>query len=250
MKKHYWLLFVLSMSLFATHLTAQTSNERMSYPVSNKTDSSDNYFGTVVTDPYRWMENDRSPEVAQWVKDQNTFTTSFLHKIPFREAVKNRITELANYPKYGPPIHAGDYYIYAKNTGLQNQSIYYYQKGLTGAEQVFLDPNKLSQDGTAAVSLLGVSKDKKYLAYAINQSGSDWQTIHVIEIATAHQLDDNLEWVKFSGAAWQGDGFYYSRYQHPDDGKELSGKNEGHEVWFHKLGTKQIEDKMIFILTR
>ena len=145
-----------------------------------------------MNDPYRWMEDDKSEEVASWVKEQNRVTSMYLNNIPFRAALKNKITELVNYPKYLSPTKIGEYYIYSKNDGLQNQYIYYYQKGLDGAEQVFLDPNKLSSDGTAAVTLFGVSKDKKYLAYGINLSGSDWQTIHVMEIAGAKKLNDEL----------------------------------------------------------
>ena len=241
--KIYPLLLFCSLPL---SLFAQTEKKSMSYPVSKKVDQSDKYFNTIVQDPYRWLENDKGEDVANWVTEQNKVTTTYLNRIPFRAAVKNRITELVNYPKYGSPSKVGEYYIYSKNDGLQNQSIFYYQKGLDGTEQVFLDPNKLSADGTAAVTLLGVSKDKKYIAYAINLSGSDWQTIHVMEIAGAKKLSDELNWVKFSGAAWAGDGFYYSRYQQPIDGKELSGKNEDHEVWYHKIGTAQAEDKLIY----
>jgi prolyl oligopeptidase len=143
-------------------------------------------------------------------------------------------------------MREGDYYFFSKNDGLQNQSVIYYQKGLDGAPEVFLDPNKMSSDGTAAVSLLGFSKDKKYVAYAINQSGSDWQNIFVMEVATKKQLDDKLEWVKFSGASWKKDGFYYSRYDAVGKGHELSQKNEYHKIYFHKLGDAQSKDELVY----
>lgn len=222
--------------------TAQT----LKYPTSRKTDQKDNYHGTEVRDPYRWLEVDTAEEVKAWVEAQNKVTFDYLSKIPYRDKLKNRLSEVFNYERFTAPSRAGEYYFFSKNDGLQNQSVIYYQKGLEGTPKVFLDPNTLTKDGTAAVSMLGFSNDKKYLAYAINQSGSDWQTIKVRRVEDATDTNDELQWVKFSGASWHKDGFFYSRYPTPEKGTELSGKNEYHQVWYHQLGTPQSEDELIF----
>jgi prolyl oligopeptidase len=222
--------------------TAQT----LKYPTSRKTDQKDNYHGTEVRDPYRWLEVDTAEEVKAWVEAQNKVTFDYLSKIPYRDKLKNRLSEVFNYERFSAPSRAGEYYFFSKNDGLQNQSVIYYQKGLDGTPKVFLDPNTLTKDGTAAVSMLGFSNDKKYVAYAINQSGSDWQTIKVRRVEDATDTNDELQWVKFSGASWHKDGFFYSRYPTPEKGTELSGKNEYHQVWYHQLGTPQSKDELIF----
>lgn len=222
--------------------TAQT----LKYPTSRKTDQKDNYHGTEVSDPYRWLEVDTAEEVKAWVEAQNKVTFDYLSKIPYRDKLKNRLSEVFNYERFSAPSRAGEYYFFSKNDGLQNQSVIYYQKGLDGTPKVFLDPNTLTKDGTAAVSMLGFSNDKKYVAYAINQSGSDWQTIKVRRVEDATDTNDELQWVKFSGASWHKDGFFYSRYPTPEKGTELSGKNEYHQVWYHQLGTPQSKDELIF----
>jgi len=219
----------------------------VTYPETQKDESvSDDYHGTLVSDPYRWLEFDTAANVLDWVTAQNKVTFGFLEQIPFREKIRNRLTEIFNYPRYSSPFRVGEYYFFYKNDGLQNQAVIYYQKGLDGDPMVFLDPNKMSEDGTAAVSLLGESKDNKYMAYSINMAGSDWQQINIMEIATLKKLDDELKWVKFSGAAWRGDGFYYSRYNEPPKGSELSGKNEFHKVYYHKIGTPQSKDELVY----
>ncbi len=219
----------------------------VSYPSTEKDSvTSDDYHGTSVTDPYRWLEYDTASNVEAWVTAQNNVTFGYLEQIPFRSKIKDRLNDLFNYPKYSSPFRVGDYYFFSKNDGLQNQSVIYYQSGLEGEAKVFLDPNKMSDDGTAAVTLLGASKDNKYMAYAVNQSGSDWQQINVMEIATLKKMDDVLDWVKFSGAAWKGDGFYYSRYDEPKQGSKFSNKNEYHKVYFHKLGTQQAADELVY----
>jgi len=220
----------------------------VTYPATEKdTTVSDDYHGTMVADPYRWLEFDTAANVEAWVAAENKVTFGYLEQIPFRNKIKDRLNDIFNYPKYSSPFREGEYYFFSKNDGLQNQSVIYYQKGLDGEPKVFLDPNKMSDDGTAAVSLLGASKDGKYMAYAINQSGSDWQQINIMEIATLKKLDDELKWVKFSGAAWKGDGFYYSRYDEPaEKGKQFSTKNEYHKVFFHKIGTAQMQDQLIY----
>lgn len=218
----------------------------LKYPITNKVDTVDNYFGVEVADPYRWLEDDNSEETGQWVKEQNEVTNSFLEQIPYREEIEARYTELFNYPKLSSPHQVGDYYFFYKNSGLQNQSVIYYQKGLDGEAQVFIDPNELSAEGTTSISLLGASKDDKYIAYAQSEAGSDWTTIKVREIETNTELSDRLEWVKFSGAAWHNDGFYYSRYPEPEAGAELSADNKDHSIYYHKLGTDQSEDALFY----
>jgi prolyl oligopeptidase len=220
--------------------------QKIKYPETKKVQQTDTYFGVQIQDDYRWLENDTAKDVKQWVEAQNKVTFGYLEKIPFRQKIKDRLTELANYPRYGAPWRVGEYFIFSKNDGLQNQSVYYIQKGLTGEPKTFLDPNKLSTDGTVAASLMGYSKDKKYIAYSVSKSGSDWQEIRVKEVATGQDLADKTEWVKFSGATWFGNGFYYSRYDKPADGKEFSAKNEYHKVYYHILGTSQDKDILVY----
>jgi prolyl oligopeptidase len=250
MKYFKFILPAIGLSLFLTSCGADKNKEmlqeKLVYPETKKTEQVDDYFGTKVADPYRWLEYDTAQDVKAWVEAENKLTFGYLEKIPFRNKIKERLTDIFNYPKYSSPFRAGEYYFYSKNNGLQNQSVIYYQKGLDGKPEVFLDPNTMSADGTAAVSLLGFSKDKKYVAYAINQSGSDWQNIYVMEIATKKLLSDKLEWVKFSGASWKDNGFYYSRYDAPKNGKELSDKNEFHKIYYHKLGETQDKDVLVY----
>lgn len=206
----------------------------------------DDYHGTSVEDPYRWLEVDTAANVEQWVKAQNKVTNAYLDKIPYRDAIKDRYEELFNYVKLSSPNKIGEYYFFSKNDGLQNQAVIYVQKGLKGEPEVFIDPNELSEDGTVAISLLGFSEDDRYVAYSKQEAGSDWQEIRVMEIATKKQLPDVLKWVKFSGANWRDGGFYYSRYPAPEDGTELSAANSGHSVYYHKLGDDQEEDQLVY----
>jgi len=222
------------------------AQQKVKYPKTKTVKQTDTYFGVQVADDYRWLENDTAQDVKDWVIAQNKVTQGYLGKINYREKIKARLTALANYPRYGAPFRAGKYYMYSKNDGLQNQSITYYQEGLNGDPKVFLDPNTLSNDGTVAANLMGFSNDKKYVAYSIARSGSDWQEIRVKEVATAQDLTDKLEWVKFSGVAWRGNGFYYSRYDKPVEGKEFSAKNEYHKVYYHTLGKPQSEDVLVY----
>lgn len=219
---------------------------KIDYPKTKKIDHTDDYFGTKISDPYRWLENDTAEDTKAWVVEENKATNAYLSQIPFRDKLKNRLTEIFNYPKYSSPFRAGEYYFFNKNDGLQNQSVIWYQKGMDGTPEVFLDPNKMSDDGTAAVSLMGFSKDKKMVAYAINQSGSDWQTIYVMDVASKKQMPDEIKWAKFTGATWNGNGFYYCRYDTPVKGKEFSNKNEYHKVYYHKLGDAQDKDELVF----
>jgi len=219
---------------------------KIKYPETKKVAQTDNYFGTQVADPYRWLENDTSAETADWVIAQNKVTDGYLSKIPFRNQIHKRLETLWNYAKLTVPFKKGDWIFFQKNDGMQNQSVVYVQKGINGDPRILLDPNTLSADGTVAVGDLSVSHDAKYLAYSINKAGSDWAEFNVLDIATGKSLPDKIEWVKFSGASWQGDGFYYSRYDAPSKGKELSNRNEYHKVYFHKIGTPQSDDQLIF----
>lgn len=218
------------------------------YPVARMdTTVQDNYHGTIVKDPYRWLEDDNSAETAAWVRAQNEVTQDYLSQIPYRGRIEERLTQLYDYPKEGTPFRVGEYYFFYKNDGLQNQSVLYYQKGLDGAPEVFLDPNALSDNGTAALNTVTFSKDDRYAAYSVSRSGSDWVEIFVMEVATRKQLADKIEWVKFSGASWGRDGFYYSRYDAPAPGTSAySAKNEYQKVYFHKLGTPQTEDVLVY----
>jgi len=226
---------------------SSSDNSKIAYPESKKVEQIDDYFGTKVADPYRWLEDENSAETKAWVDAQNRVTFAYLDSIPYREKLKARLMQLYNYPRVSAPFRrGGDTYFFTKNNGLQNQSVYYIQKGIDGTPEEFLDPNKFSADGTSTLSAFSLSKDGKYLAYGISQGGSDWVTLKVMEVESRKLLSDEINWVKFSGAAWQGDGFYYSRYPEPEKGKELSKKLEFRTVYFHKIGTPQSADVLVF----
>ena len=217
------------------------------YPETRKdTTVVDDYFGTKVADPYRWLENDTSAETAQWVKAQNEVTQDYLSHIPFRSALKDRLTEIVNYERYGMPSKKHGRYIYSKNDGLQNQSVIYMQETLDGEPNVLLDPNKLSDDGTVSLGGISFSNDGKYMAYTIQRSGSDWVEIYVKDMATLELLPDHIEWAKFTGANWYKDGFFYAAYDRPEAGKEFSNVNENHKIYYHKLGTTQDKDELFY----
>ncbi|MCO5264404.1 MAG: prolyl oligopeptidase family serine peptidase [Lentimicrobium sp.] len=236
-------LFLMMTILFTNGYSQQ---KKITYPKAKKTDVTDLYFGTAVADPYRWLEDDNSKETAQWVKAENKVTETYLQQIPFREEIKNRLTTLWNYPKYSVPFRKGNYYFFSKNNGIQNQSVLYIQQGLNGEPRVFLDPNALSADGTTALATYKASADGSYFAYAIAKAGSDWNEIYVMETSTGQLLSDKLEWVKFSDIAWKDKGFYYSRYDKPGEGGELSSKNEFKKVYYHKVGDDQSKDQLIY----
>ncbi len=229
-------------------LTMQACNSslKIKYPDTSKEDISDSYFGIKVAEPYRWLENDTSRATETWVKAQNQVTYTYLNKIPFRQALKEHLTELTNYPKYNAPVkHKGKYYFY-KNDGLQNQSVFYRQSSLDSQPEELLNPNKLSADGTVAISQIEFSADGKYMAYSIARSGSDWNEIYIMNLETKELLSDVIKWVKFSGIAWKGNGFYYSAYDEPVAGKEFSNKNEYHKIFYHQIGDNQKQDKLVF----
>src|SRR6266850_1675203 len=222
--------------------TDSSSAPKITYPGTKKVEQVDDYFGTKVPDPYRWLENENAPEVASWVESENQLTFSYLERIPYRQKIKDRLTQLLNYPKYTAPSRRGDYFFFTKNDGLQNQSVWYIQKGLDGTPEVLIDPNKLSPDGTSQLSVFSPSKDGKYLAYGISKGGSDWTELFLMDVASRQMLGDDLQWLKVSGVSWAGNGFFYSRYPAPEKGKELTSKNENHQVFFHRVGTLQAED--------
>jgi len=235
-------------SMLAIVFTTAAQSQRFDYPSARLSDQTDDYFGTVVADPYRWMEND-SEELQQWIEAQNNLTNAHLDAIPFRETLRKRLTELVDYPKYGMPwMRAAsenqNRLFYFKNDGLQNQSVLYVVDTPGAQPRVLLDPNTFSEDGTVALQTTSVSKDGKYLAYSIARSGSDWNEIFVLDIETGKTLPDHLEWVKFSGIAWHANGFFYSRYDAPE-GDKLITKNEFHKIYYHRLGTKQADNVLV-----
>ena len=239
------LMFIL-LSVVLAFAACQKEAAKLAYPVTKKVDQVDDYFGTKVADPYRWLEDDNAEEVKAWVQAQNAVTFGYLDTIPYRPKIKARLTEIFNYPRYSSPFRAGEYYFFYKNDGLQNQSVCYIQKGLDGTPEVFLDPNVLSADGTVRASLIGASNDDRYVAVSRGEAGSDWTELRVMEIATKQELPDRVQWVKFSGAAWKGDGFFYSGYDKPAPGEELKGKNEFMKVFYHTLGDPQEKDSIVY----
>ena len=242
MKKTIIILSVIAM--FTSCNQCRKGGEPVQYPESKSCDTVDNYFGTAVADPYRWLEDDYSEETALWVKAQNELTNRYLSQIPYREKMKKRLTEILNYPKEGAPWKKGNRYFFYRNDGLQNQSALYYKNSLDGEATLLLDPNKLSDDGTVALSTLGISDDGNFLGYAISRNGSDWQEIYVKNIATGEVLADHLVWVKFSGIAWKDDGFFYSRFPEPKN--QRSGINENGTLYYHKVGTDQNADQLAY----
>ncbi len=233
-------LSFLTILLFSTAMMAQ-----FKYPVARKTDQVDDYHGTKVEDPYRWLEDDHSDETAEWVKAENEVTFGYLNGIPFRDKLRARCEAVFNYEKYTAPSRKKDWFYFYKNDGLQNQSVLYRQKGLNGKPELVIDPNKLSEDGTTRMTQFVISKNGKYGAYATSKGGSDWNEIFIMDLSTGQNLPEKIEWVKVSGISWQGDGFYYSRYPEPK-GSELSAKNENHMVYYHNVNTPQSSDRLIY----
>jgi len=216
------------------------------YPETEQSKHTNEYFGKQIPDPYHWLEDDRSAATADWVTRQNTVTNQYLSQIPFRDAIKDRLTELWNYEKYSAPFKEGGYTYFYKNDGLQNQSVLYRQK-TDGKPEVFIDPNKFSVDGTTSLAGIDFSKDGSLCAFQISEGGSDWRKVIVLNTKTKQQIDDTLVDVKFSGLSWKGnEGFYYSSYDKPKEGSQLSGKTQIHKLYFHQLGTKQKDDALIF----
>lgn len=230
------------------HVKVPSSHQTMNYPLSRKSNQIDDYHGTKVADPYRWLEDPDSEETKAWVEAQNQVTFGYLNEISARDKIKQRLTKLWDYEKYSIPFKEGVNYFYFKNDGLQNQSVLYTLKTLDGEPRVLLDPNKLSEDGTVALSGLSISEDGKLLAYGLSSSGSDWQEWKVRDVETGKDLEDHLQWIKFSGASWTHDhqGFFYSRYDEPKEKSKLEDVNYYQKLYYHKLGTPQSEDILIY----
>jgi prolyl oligopeptidase len=225
---------------------AETTLE-LSYPAARQVDQTDDYFGTAVSDPYRWMEDVDSPELKTWIDAENELTQSYLAQVPVRETMQRRLMELINYERYTAPARRGTRYFYSHNSGLQNQNVVYWQEGLDGEPKVLLDPNTFSEDGTVAISGISITDDGLLAAYSIADAGSDWVKWHVRNVTTGEDLPDLVEWSKFSGASWlkDGSGFFYQGYDAPE-ADAFKAANYFHKVMFHKLGTPQSEDKLIF----
>ncbi|MDR0392498.1 MAG: prolyl oligopeptidase family serine peptidase [Planctomycetaceae bacterium] len=230
-------IFVTIIALFAQ--AAET------YPTAKQSDQTDTYFGVKINDPYRWMETNDTKELSEWIEAENKLSRKYLDGVVLRDDLKKRLTEVINYPRYSIPSIENDKTFYFKNDGLQNQSVLYVLDTPESAPRVLIDPNKFSADGTVSLGSISVSKNAEYIAYSISKSGSDWKEIKVRKIATGEDLPDKIEWVKFSGIAWQGDGFYYSCYDAPPEGEFLTAKNENHKIFFHKLNSQQKNDTLI-----
>ena len=236
------------MASVAGVMIACNSQKKLEYPQAPTDESvTDEYEGLVVADPYRPLENDTAPATLEWVKAENALTESYLSAIPYREKIQKRLTNLNNYKKTGllSKENDGKYYYY-ENNGLQNQSVLYRKDTPEGEGVIFLDPNTLSQDGTVALQGVGMSHDGKLTAYVISRSGSDWNEIFVMDTESGKLLEDHIEWAKFTGAEWDGNGFYYSAYPRPEEGKEFSNANENHQIYYHQIGTPQSADRLVY----
>jgi prolyl oligopeptidase len=228
--------------------SGQAASPRLNYPLSLRTNTVDLYFGTRIADPYRWLEDDHSPATKAWVNAQNAVTFSYLEGIPERARIRERLIHLWNYERYGLPFKRGDRYFFTRNDGLQNQSVLYRMTGLEGTPEVLLDPNGFSEDGTVALTGFTVTDDGTKLAYGLARAGSDWQEWHVRDVATGEDHPDVVHWVKFSSASWtkDGAGFFYSRYDEPAAGDRLTGANYFHKLYYHRIGTPQSEDQLVY----
>lgn len=237
---------IILSALIFVFVQTTVSYSQIKYPETKKVRHSDRYFGVEVKDDYQWMEDQQDADLRGWINAQNQVTQDYLGKIPYREKIRERLTEILNYPKYSAPFKQGEYYYFYKNDGLQNQSVLYRQKDFKSEPEVFIDPNEFSEDGTVSLQGVYFSRDSKYCAYGISKAGSDWTEFFVMDVKSKVKLGDHLEWIKFSGASWFGDGFFYSRYEKPEEGKLLSSKNENPKIYFHRAGTSQSEDKLIY----
>ncbi len=244
---HFWFTATLGVALMtAGILVADSSAQEPQRPKAMKCDQQDDYFGTTIADPYRWMETEKTPEIQKWIEEENALTQSVLEQIPFRDELRKEMTQRYDYEKHGAPGKRGGRYFYSKNSGLQNQSVLYYRTSLDGEEKLLLDPNTLSEDGTVALSDVAFSKDGKYAAFAISTSGSDWRDIFVVDVESGERLSDSIHWAKFTNIAWYGDGFFYSRYDEPKKGEELTAKNENQKIYYHRIGDAQENDTLVF----
>src|SRR5580692_762587 len=241
-------IFAIAALLIANTACRQSSLPQMLYPTTTKDDIVDDYFGTKVPAPYRWMEDLDSKPVADWIAAQNKVTFDYLAKLPMREHFRKRITELWDYPKVSIPVREGGRYFYSKNSGLQRQSPVYMRSSLAGPATLVLDPNVLSPDGSLSLAQWAPSHDGKLLAYGISEGGADWRTLHVRDIDSGKDLPDEIRWMRFSGISWTNDnkGFFSSRYPEPPKGKVLEAAISGQTVYYHRIGTPQAQDRLIY----
>jgi prolyl oligopeptidase len=235
-------LSAITLSLGIVH----ASSECLEYPLTEQIAHDEDYFGTNVADPFRWLEDLNSEKTQSWIKQQNACASEYFANLPSRQEIKNRLKELINFPKISLPLRVGNYLFLSKNEGLQNQNVIYIQKGLEGNSEVFIDPNALSPDGTTSVRLLGSSNDDRYIGFSLSESGSDWETIRIMEIETKKLLEDRLQHVKFPSIAWKGNGFYYTRFNE----ESLFELSTTAKIYFHNLGTPQEEDQFVFADSR
>lgn len=243
------MLLVLGLTACQQEKTIESKQDMVlkPYPKTEKVDHKDTYFSMTVEDPYRWLEDDLSDKTKQWVTAQNEVTEDYLQQIPFRKAIRQRLENLWNYEKVGAPIREGDYIYFYKNDGLQNQYVLWRKKGETGKEEIFLDPNTFSEDGTSSLADVSFSKDGSLVAYQISEGGSDWTKIVILNTEDKSVVGDTLVDIKFSGLAWKGnEGLYYSSYDKPKDGSALSAMTDQHKLYFHQLNTPQATDQLIF----
>ena len=249
MKRFKRTILAVVLTTLAINFSDGQAQEKMEYPTAKKVDQVDNYFGTPVSDPFRWLEDDvrNSSDVRQWVDAENKLTFSLLKELPFRDQIEKRMTELWDYEKFGVPFKRGGRYFYFKNSGLQNQSVLYKLDTLESEPTVLVDPNEWSEDGTNALGGMAFSDDGKLMAYGVQKAGSDWRTWEVLNVETGEKLSDELNWLKFGGVAWTKDskGFFYSRYNEPKSDEKFQGLNLGQKVYYHKIGDAQADDKLI-----
>ncbi|MBN2747436.1 MAG: S9 family peptidase [Bacteroidales bacterium] len=239
------ILPILFMALTACNNMSK-SKMKLEYPVAQKDSVSDNYFGTIVQDPYRWLEDDNSEQTAAWVDAENAVTNKYLDAIPFREDMRKRLETLWNYPKFGTPFKKGDFWYFYKNDGMQAQYVIYQMDSVGGEPRVFLDPNSFSEDGTVSLANLSFSEDGNYAAYSISRGGSDWNEVYVYDVLNKKLLDDHINWVKFSGMSWLGNGFYYGRFPEPVEGELIKGQNTNQQLFYHQVGTSQDKDIPVY----
>ncbi|OYT16887.1 MAG: S9 family peptidase [Bacteroidetes bacterium 4572_77] len=242
MKKISLIMLAVVLGLFA----CDQKSEKINYPTTNRVDTVDVYHGVSIADPYRWLEDDNSDETKAWVLEEQKLTNDYLAKIPFRQKIEDRLTEIWDYPKYGLPFKKGDFWYFYKNDGLQAQYVIYQMKDLDAEPVVFIDPNTFSEDGSVALSGLSFSANGKLCAYSLSSGGSDWREVFVMEVESKKKLEDHLKWIKFSGMSWYKDGFYYTRYEEPKQGDELKGVNENSRIYYHKAGSQQSEDELVY----
>ena len=240
------IVLLLSLAVVFNHCTSEKQAGLQAPTSFRDTLQYDTLHGVAIADPYRWLEEIESDATTSWINAQNDHTFGYLDQIPFRQAIKTRLSEIWNYERISSPMRQGDYYYFFKNDGLQNQAVLYRSKDLDDEPELVLDPNSLSEDGTSFISNLAFSGDKTKLAFQISEGGSDWRSIRILDLSTKELLGDVIEWVKFSGIAWTGDGFYYSRYLEPQPGEAFSGVNEFQQVYYHQVGTEQSADPIVF----